>query len=1762
MAETGLSLVVSKEMLSNLQKADALITNLATKSEQAKNRIVSAFTEMGDKGVGAFIRKLNETQKALTGLDSVMGNIKGNNLATIGTQASNSIDDINKLIQALSRLNDSQTNNIIAQATAADYKKLANTIKEVKVVEDERNRELTRKNKENIASNKIYAAQLKTNTDIAIAKEKERQIQIKRSLDELKRLAKAYKAMPKNISTKQVGNLVAGSVQATSINQRIVAISNLQNAIKDLDTTDKRYNSTLNKLNHEIERQKQELGKLGVNISNVKKGHKGLLDISGQLQRRLALVFSLSQVTGYIQKLIQVRGEFELQQRSLQSILQNKDEANKLWQQTIDLAIRSPFRVKELVTYTKQLAAYRVETEKLYDTTKMLADISAGLGVDMQRLILAFGQVKAANYLRGTELRQFSEAGVNILGELAKYFSELENRAVSVGDVFERVSKRMVTFSDVEAIFKRLTSEGGTFYRMQEIQSETLKGLISNLKDSIDLMLNEIGASNEGTLKSMVGLVKSLVDNWRFFAATLKQVSIIMAGIGVAKFVSGWKLVAAQGVAASLAMNGMAGAGARLNVALATIGKTINRHPIFLFVAALASIGHYFFEYIKTIRDTNSAYDEMSDRIYRSRDALNELNIKVQDNNKSIKEYADLMAKNDSSTKGYESAKKSLNNAEKTSSLLYDELKRKYPDIIKYVKKQKDGIIDLTEAVTLYNRMVTTQIALNEQAKGGIGYESAKKNYEDLLDRQAQINSLVTKVKSTTASAITQLDRFKNELPKDVFSKIYELANNVLNASSDNIIDVRVDLMRYLQTIKDEVPNATEIINAFVGSWRKFDVYKLSMQLGRYTGDWENFVANLKNMKPAFEDAIRGLKFETGEDKAIAGSLFNALLDNLGIFDDKVRKATQDWLELELALQGKIDWSSKGFVSAIDDETINNEEELSSLLSDRISVIKELNSSYKELNKTFNETESKEKVMDSYLNTVNSLFNELGITIKDIDFTTIDGVISALKMLLPTVQEGTKDWIRLNKAISEFNIQRDVDLRISENKSIIEQIEDMFSGYELYIELQKLNIPQDLAKNLFNIDTLTLPELKDSILKLKPEFEGKDMLEEWNKLLKRIDDMEIKAQQERLKTYSKYLVKAQNERVKLKLEELRQLAEVESEGRYSQDQKKQIQDAIRKETKEKLSKQEWAEFTESDMYIQMFEDLEYLGDKAIANLKDKLEQLKTSLKDLPASDVKEIITQIEKLESIQIKRSPFEAYRKTLSEIRKLEKGGESEEQLQSKTIALYEANELAQSELDVINTIIGAREQGNTQLLYQGEFLQQNAELLGKTNDELISERDNLQKVIKANNNEVKSVKKKLKLYTDNREALQAMANEYSKIEEYGNKAFSGITSMLESIGVESDSVAMSLVDAGQQSFNLILSIIQMQIQFKAMGIAANSALGIIGWMAMALQGIAILFSTIFGMKDKRLEKQIERETKLVENLEKTYKNLEKAIENAYSINTFESANDMAQSNLKARIAATERMIKLEEDKKKTDKDRIEEWKDDIAEMRELLRELDIERIQELGGFGSGDAYKSAAQEFVSAWMDAYKEAGDGLSGLNEQFQEFFEDMVAKQVIMRGVEKFLSPFYEQFDAMFGEGSLGGGLATKQELDAIKEMWDKTSPQLSEFLSGLMDSLGVAGDLAESTGELSGLQRGIQGITEEQADVIAAYLNSMRFFISDSNTKLTMLVNSFTNSETPNPILSELRTQSEMIRAIRDMFDSVIGRGGSTHSGAYLKVAL
>ena len=247
-----------------------------------------------------------------------------------------------------------------------------------------------------------------------------------------------------------------------------------------------------------------------------------------------ANVFSIYAAKEVVTNLVRVSAEFEAQRTALGAILGDVAQAQNLFSDIKELAVVSPFSVRELTAYTKQLSAFSVPYEELFETTKMLADVSAGLGVDMGRIILAYGQVRSAAFLRGTEVRQFTEAGIPILDRLAEMFTEIEGRAVSVGEVFDKISFRQVPFEMVQQAFEDMTSEGGQFYNMQLVLSETLQGQLSNLRDAYEIMFSEIGEKTDGVLKKAVGFARSLAENYENVGKSILQLISIYGAYKVA----------------------------------------------------------------------------------------------------------------------------------------------------------------------------------------------------------------------------------------------------------------------------------------------------------------------------------------------------------------------------------------------------------------------------------------------------------------------------------------------------------------------------------------------------------------------------------------------------------------------------------------------------------------------------------------------------------------------------------------------------------------------------------------------------------------------------------------------------------------------------------------------------------------------------------------------------------------------------------------------------------------------------------------------------------------------------------------------------------------------------------------------------------------------------------------------------------------------------------------------------------------------------
>lgn len=239
------------------------------------------------------------------------------------------------------------------------------------------------------------------------------------------------------------------------------------------------------------------------------------LSIVGQLRNEFLGLYSIYAAQNFLRAVVDIGGELENQKIAMASILQDEGKATTIFNQIKKLAVASPFGVMDLNQYAKQLSAYSIPYNELYDTMKRLADISAGVGVDMGRIILAFGQIKAAKFLKGTELRQLTEANIPMVDKLAERFSKLEGRMVSAGEVLDMISKKKVTFEDVKDVLWELTDDGGMFHNMQEVLSESVKSKWKNLADAIDIMLGDIAESMGSTLKWTAESLTTLAQNWK-----------------------------------------------------------------------------------------------------------------------------------------------------------------------------------------------------------------------------------------------------------------------------------------------------------------------------------------------------------------------------------------------------------------------------------------------------------------------------------------------------------------------------------------------------------------------------------------------------------------------------------------------------------------------------------------------------------------------------------------------------------------------------------------------------------------------------------------------------------------------------------------------------------------------------------------------------------------------------------------------------------------------------------------------------------------------------------------------------------------------------------------------------------------------------------------------------------------------------------------------------------------------------------------------
>ncbi len=493
------------------------------------------------------------------------------------------------------------------------------------------------------------------------------------------------------LTDKDFQNRVKKDIElAKELNTSLSDALNIKKHVQSAGTKEYRRDiESVSKATKEIARNQRDYNK---QVSNSKTLLKTLSQLTG-------VAFSVVGARQFLSTLVEVTGQFEVQKMALRNMIQDIDKADKIFQDLYEFSSKSTYRFSELSRYAKQLAAFNIESDDLLETTKRLGDVASGVGVSMDRIILAYGHVKSSGFLRGIQLRSFAQNGVPVLEELAKMLTELEGKAVSLGDVFDKMMKREITFEMVEEAFRRMTSEGGKFYQMQEVLAKTLAGQINILKGKWENLMYAIGESQDGVLKGIVSALTKMVSSTEEFGKALTNAIIVFGAYRAAA------------LATTAITDGLAVAtGKGLLGALKKVGMFIKSNPYALLAAAAASLVLIAVRANQELTSTQKivkALDDTTEKYNSSlRSEMGELNLLIG-RMKSAREGTDE----------YKSAKLALE-------------KRFDP----YIQKLKEEGVEVDNLATLYEGLANKISDANKQRFLESAQKSIKETYESGLD--------------------------------------------------------------------------------------------------------------------------------------------------------------------------------------------------------------------------------------------------------------------------------------------------------------------------------------------------------------------------------------------------------------------------------------------------------------------------------------------------------------------------------------------------------------------------------------------------------------------------------------------------------------------------------------------------------------------------------------------------------------------------------------------------------------------------------------------------------------------------------------------------------------------------------------------------------------------------------------------------------------------------------------------------------------------
>lgn len=930
--------------------------------------------------------------------------------------------------------------------------------------------------------------------------------------------------------------------------------------------------------------------------------------IAGELKNQIANVYSIYTLERFVRGLYTIGGEFQKQRIALTSILGDSMKAETIFNRIKDLAVVSPFQFKELASYAKQLSAYSIPYEELYDTTKRLADISAGVGVDMGRIILAYGQVRSAAFLRGQELRQFTEAGIPLVDELAKRFTKLTGVVTSAGDVFDKISRKEVSFGMVKDVLWELTDEGGKFYNMQEALAESLAGKWSNLQDAWDVMMADIAEGNSGVLSDSLELLTDLMKHWEAVADIL--------GILVGIYGSYKTAVIAVNVAqkSSFAISQMQAYYTWLNkgvkvtkaaaVAQWALNSAMKVNPWVFWITTLGAI-------VTTLTVFQEKVETVAEKTKK-------LNIEFSKNIEKIKEE-------ESKAKGYISRIFDKTNGIDAQRRAYLNLQKIYPSLFENMKfeqfllegeyqaiqkvlsasKEREKVKSAGLVIGATNNRNEAQRELNrlksrrEYYQSLDGYENVIESLDEDIKKQEEVLSQAQKTLNDALENYSTYKIKKDDKNSAWFKKATELYEKF------GIERLKPDAEGGLQKYIENIIGANEDASSTLSEWTKKE--------GEWNEETRKSIDKAKLLKNATDEILKTfgrVTKETQNTKDPIAEQWEARTDLI----DKAVSSYEKWrkIEGEEVASQRVKGISE-FAPIFDKNGVNLD-------------LKDPSKAYKYIQGQLDR--SKEKQEDLYIS--------LGVKI---DKAGIDSakkeVDNALKEIEKYVSQTGEKWDLYKKL---FNA--------SGNKSLSMNI--AFGG-EVSFKSVVDDLRNQLSKALENTgskfsvtDVLAMKE--DDVKKQFGEGVILKLYQSINEESKKMRSESLENLLGMIEDYKDYAQKIKDIERNLQ----KDLADIESQrGQLGEEATDRLIAQRKKKASEDAASTKFEQFKSSEDWAKTFDDLDRLSSATLSRLIKNLEEFKnTTGQSLKVNEFKELVNVLKKLRDESESRNPF----KTLSD--------------------------------------------------------------------------------------------------------------------------------------------------------------------------------------------------------------------------------------------------------------------------------------------------------------------------------------------------------------------------------------------------------------------------------------------------------------------------------------------------------------------------------